>query len=152
METQSLIIIAIVVAVVVIAGFFIFRIFIGGQKAADNEVGRHQQDIDDQQQVNRIKKEERERDERADAADPRTTPGVADPRDGQGDPNSPVRDEDRDNRHNSPMRDNVLSTDRDVLRDQPEEVVRDNRTDPATGHPIDGNPDLPNEGGPDRRV
>ena len=140
METQSLIIIAIVVAVVAIAGFFIFRIFIGGQKAADNEVGRHQQDIDDQKQVNRLKSEERVRDDRVHgdgvrddrtagdrvhddrtagnrSADPR---GATDPRGGHVDSDSPIRDEHRDNRHNSPMRDNVLSTDRDGLRDQPD--------------------------------
>ena len=147
METQSLIIIAIVVAVVAIAGFFIFRIFIGGQKAADNEVGRHQQDIDDQKQVNRLKNEERVRDDRVHgdgvrddrtagdrvhddrtagnrSADPR---GATDPRGGRVDSDSPIRDEHRDNRHNSPMRDNVLSTDRDVLRDQPDDVGPDRR-------------------------
>ncbi|WP_298088545.1 hypothetical protein [uncultured Corynebacterium sp.] len=147
METQSLIIIAIVVAVVAIAGFFIFRIFIGGQKAADNEVGRHQQDIDDQKQVNRLKSEERVRDDRVHgdgvrddrtagdrvhddrtagnrSADPR---GATDPRGGHVDSDSPIRDEHRDNRHNSPMRDNVLSTDRDVLRDQPDDVGPDRR-------------------------
>ena len=147
METQSLIIIAIVVAVVAIAGFFIFRIFIGGQKAADNEVGRHQQDIDDQKQVNRLKSEERVRDDRVHgdgvrddrtagdrvhddrtagnrSADPR---GATDPRGGHVDSNSPIRDEHRDNRHNSPMRDNVLSTDRDVLRDQPDDGGPDRR-------------------------
>lgn len=157
METQSLIIIAIVVAVVAIAGFFIFRIFIGGQKAADNEVGRHQQDIDDQKQVNRLKNEERVRDDRVHgdgvrddrtagdrvrgdsvhddrahddrvrgdrSADPR---GATDPRGGHVDSDSPIRDEHRDNRHNSPMRDNVLSTDRDVLRDQPDDGGPDRR-------------------------
>lgn len=147
METQSLIIIAIVVAVVAIAGFFIFRIFIGGQKAADNEVGRHQQDIDDQKQVNRLKSEERVRDDRVHgdgvrddrtagdrvhddrtagnrSADPR---GATDPRGGHVDSDSPIRDEHRDNRHNSPMRDNVLSTDRDVLRDQPDDGGPDRR-------------------------
>lgn len=127
MDNQSLIIIAIVIAVVAIAGFFVFRIFVGGQKAADNEVGRHQRDIDDQRQVNRIKKEERERDERARAADPRNNPGDPDPRDGRADPNSPIRDVHRDNRHNSPMRDTVLNTDRDVLRDQPEDGGPDRR-------------------------
>ena len=99
METQSLIIIAIVVAVVAIAGFFIFRIFIGGQKAADNEVGRHQQDIDDQKQVNRLKSEERVRDDRVHGD------GVRDDR----------------------TAGDRVHDDRDVLRDQPDDVGPDRR-------------------------
>jgi len=99
METQSLIIIAIVVAVVAIAGFFIFRIFIGGQKAADNEVGRHQQDIDDQKQVNRLKSEERVRDDRVHGD------GVRDDR----------------------TAGDRVHDDRDVLRDQPDDGGPDRR-------------------------